>query len=99
MFKTVTGCGYARGTTVKKGLANFQKSTRHIAHFPCRGRKSSESSTADSMGVSYIRDFSCPHKKKSRHERSGERGGQATGPPHPIHRFGNVIQIVSTSRT
>ncbi|GBM03760.1 hypothetical protein AVEN_134972-1 [Araneus ventricosus] len=45
------------------------------------------------MGVSYIRDR--PHKKKSRHERSGERGGQATASPHPNHRFRNVIQIVS----
>lgn len=37
--------------------------------------------------------LSCPQKKKSRHDSSGDRGGQAIGPPRTIHRRGNV-QIV-----
>ena len=29
----------------------------------------------------------CPQRKKSIHMRSGDVGGQDTGPPRPIHRF------------
>ena len=40
---------------------------------------------SDSPGVSYTRLLMCPHKKKSRGVKSGDLGGQGTGPPRPIH--------------
>ncbi|GBM74005.1 hypothetical protein AVEN_4999-1 [Araneus ventricosus] len=43
-------------------------------------------SSAESTGISYTKDFMCPQKKKTSGLTSGERGGQATGPPRPIHR-------------
>jgi hypothetical protein len=47
-------------------------------------------------GVSYTRLLICPHKKKSRGVRSGERGGHATGSPLPIQRAGYVVAILNT---
>lgn len=41
-------------------------------------------------GRSYTTSFRYPHKKKSGIVMSGERGGQGTGPPRPIHRPGKV---------
>ncbi|GBN76122.1 hypothetical protein AVEN_188860-1 [Araneus ventricosus] len=49
-------------------------------------------SSAESTGVSYAKDFMCPQKKKSSGLRSGERGGQATGPPRPIYRTRYVFK-------
>ena len=43
-------------------------------------------SSSVSTTVSYTSCFMCP-QKKSRHVRSGDLGGQATGPPRPFHRF------------
>ena len=43
---------------------------------------------SDSPGVSYTRLFMGPHKKKSRGVKSGDLGGQGTGPPRPIHLLG-----------
>ena len=34
----------------------------------------------------HINDFMCPQKKKFSGLRSGNRAGQVTGSPHPIHR-------------
>ena len=43
-----------------------------------------------STTVSHISCFMCPQKRKSRHVRSGDLGGQATRPPRPIHRLQKV---------
>ena len=45
-------------------------------------------SSSVSTTVSYSSCFMWPERKKSRHVRSGDLGGQTTGPPRPIHRFG-----------
>ena len=47
-------------------------------------------SSSVSTTVSYTTCFMCPQRKESRHVRSGDQGGQATGPPRPIHRFPKV---------
>lgn len=39
LFKTFTASCYARSTTAKNRLGNIVKHTRHIANFPCSGRK------------------------------------------------------------
>ena len=43
---------------------------------------------SDSTGVSYTRLFMGPYKNKSRGVKSGDLGGQGTGPPRPIHLLG-----------
>jgi hypothetical protein len=35
-------------------------------------------------GAEHIEAFSCPHSQKSRGLKSGDRGGQLTGPPRPV---------------
>ena len=47
-------------------------------------------SSSVSTTVSYTSYFMCPQRKKSRHVRSGDLGGQAKGLPRPIHRFPKV---------
>jgi hypothetical protein len=37
------------------------------------------------IGAEHTKDFRCPHSQKSRVLRSGDRAGQLTGPPLPIH--------------
>jgi hypothetical protein len=37
------------------------------------------------IGAEYTKVFRCPHSQKSRGLRSGDRAGQLTGPPRPIH--------------
>ncbi|GBO42425.1 hypothetical protein AVEN_209823-1 [Araneus ventricosus] len=53
-------------------------------------------SSTESTGVSHIKDFMCPQKKKSSGLRSGERGGQATGPPRSTHRADMYAYAVAT---
>ena len=43
------------------------------------------------------RSLTKPHKKKCGDNRSGERGGQATGPPRPIH-FSSKISFITCAR-
>jgi hypothetical protein len=37
------------------------------------------------IDVEYTKDFRCPHSQNSRGLRSGDRAGQLTGPPRPVH--------------
>ncbi|GFX72280.1 hypothetical protein TNCV_4552021 [Trichonephila clavipes] len=46
-------------------------------------------------GVSHISDFRWPQKKKLKGLRSGKRGGQATGPSHPIYLPGYIVSFQS----
>jgi hypothetical protein len=61
--------------------------TRRRSQIPAtiRFRRVSTSSTGDKC----TNEFKWPHKKKSSVYKSGERGGQAIGPPLPIHWPGN----------
>jgi hypothetical protein len=45
--------------------------------------------SSSSTGDEETNDFKWPHKYKSSGYKSGERGGQAIGPPLPIHRPGS----------
>ena len=47
-------------------------------------------SSSVSTTVSYTSCFMCPYRKKSRHVRSGDLGGQTTGSLRLIHRFPKV---------
>ncbi|GFX42778.1 hypothetical protein TNCV_2197351 [Trichonephila clavipes] len=47
-------------------------------------------SSSAATGVSYTSDFRRPQKNKSKSLRLRKRGGQATGPPNPIHLPGYV---------
>jgi hypothetical protein len=57
-----------------------------------RFRRVSTSSTGDK----YTKDFKWPHKKKFSVFKSGERGGQANGPPLPIYWPGNFRYSTSS---
>ena len=58
----------------------FGKISRILRTSPAAEESQAPSSFGDSMSVLYIRNFSCLHKNKSRHEKSGERAGEVTEP-------------------
>ena len=47
----------------------------------------------DRHATAITRSLTKPHRKKSGNVRSDERGGQATGPPRPIHFSSKISSI------
>ncbi|GFU47962.1 hypothetical protein TNCV_4967561 [Trichonephila clavipes] len=82
---------YARTASTRHGLPNIFETTGHFTDpsssdgYPC-----DQVHFGNDRRVVHEALHSTPEKKQSGWDKSGDLGGEATGPPRPIHLFGNV---------
>ncbi|GFV27284.1 hypothetical protein TNCV_105971 [Trichonephila clavipes] len=82
---------YARTASKRHGLPNIFENTGHFTDpSSSDGYPRNQVHFGNDRRVVHGALHSTPEKKKSRGDKSGDLGGQVTGPPRPIHLFGNV---------
>lgn len=78
--------------SVKKSSTELSGKTTAISRTsPAAAENLSKRSFVHSIRLLYAKALSCFHKKESRHERTGKRDDQFTGPLPPIGDLGNAI--------
>ncbi|GFW62615.1 uncharacterized protein TNCV_1886621 [Trichonephila clavipes] len=76
-------------TPPAKGISNISKYSGHLPDFVCCNPRNQGLVGVD--GACVNKTLHWPQRKKSRQERSGERAGQFTEPPYPIHRSAYAV--------
>ncbi|GFV68229.1 hypothetical protein TNCV_1875111 [Trichonephila clavipes] len=73
-----------------EGMSSISKYPGHLPDFDCYDGNLRNQGL---VGVGLCKQISPygPQRKKSRQDKSGERAGQFTGPPHPIHLPGYAV--------
>ncbi|GFX37590.1 hypothetical protein TNCV_3201141 [Trichonephila clavipes] len=72
-------------------MSNISKYSGHLLDFACYNGNPRNQGLVGVDGACVNKTLHMAQRKKSRQERSGERAGQFTRPPRPIHRPGYAV--------